>query len=264
MKIVRGVLELARKQGFILRNPAAVVGVPAGRSAEREAFDRDELRALLREGDSEWRTVILLGYCLGARLEDAAKMTWADVDLERGLIECTQRKTNRRVAVPIHPELEAHLGSMAGGVSGRGVGGALAPRLAQRAGRRDGNLSKQFARLMARAGIDRGEGKTPGGRSFPRKSFHALRHSFVSPLANAGVPEEVRLKLSGHAGGRVHTRYTHLQLAPLREAISRLPPLGMGEKPKHVDGRDSRRSKSARRESDAPGAGEEPGSRERG
>jgi hypothetical protein len=45
-----------------------------------------------------------------------------------------------------------------------------------------------------------------------------LRHSFTSLLANAGVPEEVRMALTGHKERAVH------QLA---DAIGMLPRVGV-------------------------------------
>jgi site-specific recombinase XerD len=52
-----------------------------------------------------------------------------------------------------------------------------------------------------------------------------LRHSFVSVMANAGIPDEVRQKLSGHASPAIHKRYTHFELQPLKIAIGALPAL---------------------------------------
>ena len=45
-------------------------------------------------------------------------------------------------------------------------------------------------------------------------------------LANAGVPPEIRKKLVGHHDKTdIHARYTHHELAPLRDAIAKLPDL---------------------------------------
>jgi integrase len=77
---------------------------------------------------------------------------------------------------------------------------------------------------MERAGI---EGKITrhgeGGRATSNLSFHSLRHSFNSAMANAGVSQEIRQKLTGHASAEMNTRYTHHELGPLRAAISTLP-----------------------------------------
>jgi integrase len=77
---------------------------------------------------------------------------------------------------------------------------------------------------MARAGV---EGKitrhTAGGRANSSLSFHSLRHSFNSAMANAGVAQEIRQKLTGHASAEMNAIYTHHELAPLRAAIGLIP-----------------------------------------
>jgi integrase len=62
-----------------------------------------------------------------------------------------------------------------------------------------------------------------GGREIANLSFHSLRHSFTSALANANVAEEIRMKLTGHTTREVHGGYTHHEFGRLREAIAALP-----------------------------------------
>ena len=57
------------------------------------------------------------------------------------------------------------------------------------------------------------------------RSFHSLRHSFVTALAHANVPVELRQKLSGHASEAQNLHYTHPEFAALRAAIEKLPPV---------------------------------------
>ena len=78
---------------------------------------------------------------------------------------------------------------------------------------------------MHTAGIDQQQvkGKGEQGRIFSELSFHSLRHTFTSTLANAGIPVEVRLKLTGHSDAATHQKYTHLELQPLQAAIATLP-----------------------------------------
>jgi hypothetical protein len=45
-------------------------------------------------------------------------------------------------------------------------------------------------------------------------------------MANAGISADVRMKLSGHKSIDVHRSYTHIELAPLKAAITALPSLG--------------------------------------
>ena len=88
-------------------------------------------------------------------------------------------------------------------------------------------LSGQFADIMTRGGI---VGKirrhTPNGRANSSLSFHSLRHSFNSAMANAGVSQEIRMKLTGHSSAEMNKGYTHHELEPLRAAIAVLPGIG--------------------------------------
>ena len=54
--------------------------------------------------------------------------------------------------------------------------------------------------------------------------MHSLRHSFVSMLADAGIAEDIRRKLTGHASTLVHSKYSHHGEA-LETAIASLPAL---------------------------------------
>jgi integrase len=86
---------------------------------------------------------------------------------------------------------------------------------------RDG-LSRTFIDLMHATGIDPQVVRT-SKNAFSTKSFHGLRHSFTSALANARVPADLRMQLTGHKSAEIHRVYTHLELAALRNAIKALP-----------------------------------------
>ena len=95
------------------------------------------------------------------------------------------------------------------------------------AGRAASPLSQQFITIMRRAGV-RGEvvhapAKGDKGRTIESLSFHSLRHSFNSAMANAGIAQEVRMKLTGHTSVEMNTGYTHHEIEPLRAAINSIP-----------------------------------------
>ena len=221
LKTVRSVLDSARRQGLIPSNPAEAIDLPTNRPNTREVFTPGELRALLAAAPSEWRTLILCGYYLGGRLGDLAALRWDDIDLTASVIRFTFAKTNRAIEIPIHPELESHLLAIASD-----SGGYICPTLSQTRLDGRGGLSNSFGRLIEKAGVSRSQVTTgAAGRSFSRKSFHSLRHSFASALANAGVSPELRMKLTGHSSESVHAKYTHHELEPLRQAVNSLPRL---------------------------------------
>jgi integrase len=223
LKLVRSVLSTARRQGLILHNPAEAVDLPLSVSQVRDVFTSQEMRSILAEALGDWKTATFLGYYLGARLGDIISLSWANVDLAGGVISYTQSKTGSRVEIPIHPDLESHLHSMAGD----DARGPLCPTLANVPISGRSGLSRQFAAIMAQAGVDQRQVQSSENRKFSALSFHSLRHSFSSDLANAGISADVRMKLTGHKSADVHQRYTHVQLEPLKKAIATLPGLSV-------------------------------------
>lgn len=220
-KILRTAFNRARRLGLINTNPAEAVELPARESVERGTFTNAEVRILVDAAEGEWKTVILVGYYTGARLTECTRIRWEDVDLLAGTMTFQQTKQGKPHTVPLHPDLVAHLELIAGGASP----GFLAPKLGgvKPSGRR--GLSEQFKRICRDAGIDCQMVKGSGMNQVSKRSFHALRHSFTSALANAGVSEELRMKLTGHSSESVHKGYTHHEIETLRAAVSKLPNL---------------------------------------
>jgi integrase len=221
IKILRTVLNVARRQGRITTNPAEAVELPKVTSHTRDVFTPEQVRMLLAAANGEWQTAILAGFYLGARLSDVINLTWENVELTGGVITYEQHKTGKSVTAPLHPDLKNHLFKLAGD----NPRAPLCPTLQKRSvGGRSG-LSQTFARITRDAGIGQHQvkGKGKQGRAFSKLSFHSLRHTFTSALANANVPAEVRQKLTGHADDATHQKYTHLELQPLQDAIAKLP-----------------------------------------
>ena len=188
--------------------------------------------------DEEWKTAILFGAYAGLRLGDAVGIEWTNIDFGKSLLRFEVTKTKRTEELPLHPVLERHLLEIRGKRKGR-----ICPRLSRQRVPGGSGLSQQFANILAAAGIDRQsrevDDKRSHRRQFSGKSFHSLRHGFVSALANAGVAPEIRQKLSGHTDADTHGKYTHLELETLRHAVHSIPVPGgvrVGVKKKRVVG----------------------------
>lgn len=231
LKILRSLFGRALKQQVILHNPASAVEAFPDSGEQREVFTLDQTKALLNKADAEWRGMVLLSfYGCGMRIGDAASLTWENIDFERGVLGYRPQKTrrtnsNKLLEVPLHDSLRDYLLGLK--VKGKSPKTPLFPTLhAVRVGGANG-LSLRFKELMEEAGIEEvlGEAKKGAGRQFSKLSFHSLRHSAVSALTNAGVAPELRRKLTGHKSVAVHERYTHHELEPLRDAVSKLPRL---------------------------------------
>jgi integrase len=207
---------------LIPTNPAEAVELPKVRGVERGTFTGHEVKMLVETAQGEWQTLILLAYYTGARLSDCCRMAWADVDMSAETLTYTQSKTGEKVTVPIHSELLARLEKLAGTDKPEVF---IMPHMAGlKTGGRHG-LSEGFKRIMRKAGLDLQTVKSAGIRQLSRRTFHALRHSFTSELANKGVSSELRMKLTGHKTESVHRGYTHLEIEKLRAAVQKIPSL---------------------------------------
>jgi len=87
-------------------------------------------------------------------------------------------------------------------------------------------LSRRFAAIMEKAKIEGKQTQASGGRTLSSLSFHSLRHSFNSAMANAGISQEVQQKLTGHTSAETNKVYTHHELEALRSAVSVIPSIG--------------------------------------
>jgi integrase len=56
-------------------------------------------------------------------------------------------------------------------------------------------------------------------------SFHSLRHTAVSLLKDAGIPDAVVMALVGHESAAMSQRYTHVGKESLTKAAAALPEL---------------------------------------
>lgn len=211
----RRALQGAVKARLIADNPAeGVAPLPETDSTERAPFTAAEVSSMLtHEGTSdEWRGMILFGGNTGLRMGDIAKLTSSAV--ESGHLVLRPSKTKRRgkaaiVRVPLSKSVKAWLGAR---------DGVLFPKLGKFS---SANLSYHFKQIMKRAGVpdEVMVAGTPASRS-----FHCLRHSFTTWLAEAEIHPDVRKKLTGHSTEDAHALYTHHDKA-LKKAIDSLPDL---------------------------------------
>jgi len=223
VKIVSAAFNAALRQGYLASNPCTALDSLREETAERSTFTSEQLTKLVNAAKGDWKGAILFAYYTGARLCDVANMRWSAIDLRRQLVTFTPSKTKKPVTIPLHPKLERQL------LKAPGVGKAfLFPLLAGKSTGGKRGLSRQFTAIMSGAGI---EGKitrhTENGRANSSLSFHCLRHSFNSALANAGVSQEIRMKLTGHMSAEMNRSYTHHELEPLRAAVACIPAVGL-------------------------------------
>jgi integrase len=170
-------------------------------------FTLDEVRKLMAKASDEWQGMILFGFHTGLRMMDIAEL--GAVNLDGATLIRRSDKTETQTRTPLHPQL-------AEWVKGRGEW--LFPKIRTM---KKNNVSTTFSNLREKASVPK-EITLPGGEK-AKRSFHSLRHTFTSILANADIPEEVRMNLTGQKTSAVHANYTHFDAATLAAAIDKLP-----------------------------------------
>lgn len=214
-------LNEAWHAGKLEVNPVKPVKPPRGQANKREPFTAAEIRKLLETATGEWKTLVMLGIYTGARLGDCVRLRWEGVDLFKGTVSFTQEKTKRHgggfVTIPLHESLWEHLKQQGGGT------GLLLPTLSAKINdEKTAALSTEFMRLMEAAGVSKKSKEGKAGRSFSAKSFHSLRHTLTSSLAEKGVSVEVRSSITGHKLKGINQHYTHTEIETAREGLAKV------------------------------------------
>jgi integrase len=217
ISVIRRILESAVQKDIIAKNPGCTLnGRGVGDSTQRKEFTAEEVKRLLTHADTEgpdWHGMILLAAHTGLRCGDLKKLT--SDNIVGGRIQRQpskgKEKSGEVLEIPLTPECIAWL---------EGRTGELFPVIKAM---KDTTICTGFGRIMKAASVAKvivlAAGDPP---VIARRSFHSLRHSFASWLAEADIPSDVRQKLTGHKSSAVHARYTHHGKA-LDRAIATLP-----------------------------------------
>lgn len=239
LKCLRMLFKAAKREHLIADDPTEFVDtVRDNNQKTRRGFTVDEISALLKVADDEWRSMILFGVYTGQRLADLSNLTWNNIDLEKKEIRLTTRKTGKVLFIPIAPPLLEHIESLP--VSDD-PNQSIHSRSFDKFNRhgRVNNLSNDFANLLYDAGLrakkvshtkkeqpaNDNDGKASSSHRTYELSFHSLRHTAVTLLHDAGVPMAVTKALIGHDSSAMHEIYIGVGKDALSDAAKKLPNL---------------------------------------
>ena len=167
--------------------------------------DIDKIWKAVDEGDDVAEVVMIYVYT-GLRLSELLEIPKENVDIEnRIMIGGKKTAAGKDRRIPIHkcilPFIEKRMQwnyeYLIEGKRGKPLKGSMF-------------ANHYWDKLMERLGI---ENCTP----------HYARHTFATMLRTAGVEEDLRKLLMGHANGDITDRYTHHPDSMLIEAIDKLP-----------------------------------------
>ena len=231
LQAVSGIFKQAVKLGLINRNPCDGLQVKDGEQSVKEELTDEEVEKVLAHLDfvsifplgeahcqrrKSWKMAVLLARYAGCRLGDAVNMTFDNVKEVGGnvILAFTPSKTGAPLEVPVMGKLLTALRS----IDSHQVD--ICPSLK---GNSIERLSIEFGGILDQAGVDTGKYEQ-NGQTRRKKTFHSLRHSFISHLMRMGVPEEIRMAVSGHSSRVAHKGYVHRSGADLAKAMKEFIP----------------------------------------
>jgi len=213
INLVRTVVRAAWESGVVDALPECPRGLIATGRKVADAPSPDEVEAML-QAEGWLGAAIALAAMAGLRMGEVRALEVRDVDFDRHRIlvrramsedESLTPKSGHEREVPLAAGLEARL---------REATKDKLPR-ARVALKEDGQTPGRqevlylFKRFLRRAGLK-------------ERSFHSLRHYFITELMKCGASAEAVRVLAGHSKLEMTQRYAHAAPADLRAAIDRL------------------------------------------
>ncbi len=230
VKVLRMVFRSARKDEVLADNPAEFVETvrDKGSRGARRPFSVEEIQSVLAVSSREWRSLVIFGLYTGQRLGDLATLKWSSIELDQGVIRFTTQKTQKNMVIPISPPLARHIRAWRSTADHSGQVHPLASAVVERT-KKTGPLSNQFSDILAKAGLRKkkphrksGEGRG-AARDESGLSFHSLRHTAVSLMKAAGIPQAAVMEIIGHDSEQMSQHYTHVGQESLQKAADSLP-----------------------------------------
>lgn len=205
---MRAMLRFAVRQGYLLKTPfemgESLISKADERMRERLLTIEEERRLIeaCKNSRAHLRPIIICAIDTGMRRGEIFKLKWSDVSLDDGIIRlrATTTKTGKRRIIGITTRLEAELRGLWD--QGLRIDDALVFGIKS-------DIKRSFASACRIAGIS-------------DLRFHDLRHRASLDLLQAGLSEELAMKILGHTQRSTFSRYINPDHRIAREAATAL------------------------------------------
>lgn len=228
MAAIAAVLTFAMDRDWIPVNAARIRRRQENNQRERllDAKERKRLLEACRDSvEPDLYALVLCAMVSGGRAGELTRLTWADVDLEKGQGHLLKTKTGTRRPIPLKGPALTELRIIAE----RRAGAEPTDFIFQHA---DGSAPFQYGRAWRQARVT---------ARVTDVKFHDLRHLFASELAMDGVSTRELQHALGHANAQMTARYSHFVAERTDElgdrVVARLFPEEEGDHDPAHDGR---------------------------
>lgn len=211
LSVLRNMLNVAYREGWILRNPFTsgppLINTSYEKKRERilTLEEEDRLITACSGKRAHIKPIVICGLDTGMRSGEIIKLIWADIDFERSLInvKAFNTKTGHQRWIALTPRLEAEL--LALYECSTKESNSLVFGI-------EDNFKKAFMSARKAAGL-------------PDVRFHDLRHTFASRAVKQHVPLATVGKTLGHTQPRTTWRYVNNDVETAREVANAIASL---------------------------------------
>lgn len=216
LMFISGAMKEALRRGYVDLNPATGIRqLPENNDKVRWLTDEEEKR-LLGCCPAYLKPIMLTSLHAGMRQGEVLGLRWIDIDFDQRLVRVARSKSHKVRYIPINPTLYELF---------RGL-----PHFSGEKGESPYVFTNPKTETRY-VDVEHRSGRVARKAGFTDVSFHTLRHTFASRLAQRGVPLNTIRELLGHGTMAMTMRYAHLAPNNLREAVDLL---AVDEsKPKH-------------------------------
>ena len=216
LAVLTRMLRLAYETSKLVRIP--VIRKLKENAPRQGFFEREQFEAVRRRLRPDLQTASAIAFTYGWRMQsEVLALKRRQVDLQSGTLRLDPgtTKNNEGRVVYLTPELKALLAAQLERVErlskqNRQIIPYLFPHLTgRRAGTQRGDFRKAWTTACQKAGV-------------PGMLRHDLRRTAVRNMVNAGVPERVAMKVTGHKTRSVFDRYHIVSPGDLQDVARRL------------------------------------------
>lgn len=211
-EVLKRIFNLAMREDLVEKNPCwKVTRLPEDNARDR-VLSYEELKRLVAELPHHAADIVTVGYHTGMRFGEIVGLTRDRVNLREGYLDLTAKDTKTREPRRIYfnDEVREVLNRA------RKTRGLRHSHVFMYKGEPIKSIKVALASALERAGIE----------DF---RFHDLRHTFVTNMRRAGVPETVIMKITGHKTRSMFARYDTIEPSDCKEAMRKLEELLAGE-----------------------------------
>lgn len=188
LALISHLFEIARKEWGMegLRNPISNITMPAGSNKRERRLSPDEEKAILEHlGGPYMAPIASLAVETAMRRGELLALTWADVDLAKGVARLHDTKNSDPRDVPLSIRAIAILKALPRQLDAGAAVFPLSPDV----------VTREFRQACKAAGID-------------NLHFHDLRHEAVSRICDK-LPMHEAMRVTGHKTPSMLMRYYH-------------------------------------------------------